>query len=143
MKRILMAGALAAVAAAASAQTRAGGTPETPTRSESRMRGDDFRRPADWRKGSELSSARLSGRDNEPLGDFEDLVVDPASGRVVYGVVRRGAADQSKFYAVPWSSVRGAGDARSPSYRLDMDAKRFEGAPHFTSDKWPTFSNRQ
>jgi sporulation protein YlmC with PRC-barrel domain len=100
--------------------------------------------PNHWRKGSDFSSAALLSKDNQSLGTFEDFVFDPATGRVVYGILRRPAGTEGpgRYHAIPWSSIRFGSDSGKPTYQIDMEANRFAQGPHFEPDKWPEFSNR-
>ncbi len=106
-------------------------------------RHDDFRRPAHWRRGSELGGVRLRSTNNTNIGRFEDFVIDPATGRIVYGVVvRDDAGDRGKLYPIPWSAIHpGAGD-RKDGFSVEFEGTRLSGAPSFPTSEWPNSTNQ-
>lgn len=108
-------------------------------------RTDDFAEPSAWRLGSSLLHAEVTNRTGEPVGRFEDIVYDPITGRPLFGVILSNKpAESGKFYAVPWSIVRGAVDAGANNgvYRAEIDAPRLNDVSSFTAARWPEFDNR-
>jgi len=100
-------------------------------------------------KASEVVGAKVRNAQNENIGKVEDLVVDPATGRIDYAVVsidKRGTKDQ--WYAVPFQKLtvpmsmdKDGKDARkemkNPEFVLDLDQAKLDTAPGFNKDKWP------
>ncbi len=106
-------------------------------------------------KASKVIGAKLSNAQNQKIGEIEDLVLDPISGRIDFAVVSlesKNAKDQ--WYAVPFQSLAMAAhdglkdgeraDAKKmtdPEFTLQqIDVAKIEGAPGFAKDKWPDLS---
>ncbi len=75
--------------------------------------------------------------DGTELGRIDRLMIDRATGQVVYAVMsREGAADDlSNRYPLPWSLLvpRPAGDG----YQAEITKEELKGAPKFCSaDPW-------
>jgi sporulation protein YlmC with PRC-barrel domain len=90
-----------------------------------------------------MSADRLAGDEvrnaaGELLGELTDIMIDVASGRVAYGVVSvpgvLGVGD--KLFAIPWKSLRR--DRENNCFRLDVAKARFDGAPRFDKESWPS-----
>ena len=80
----------------------------------------------------ELRRADLRNPAGERMGSISELVVDPHSGRVAYGIVEQGGlfgigADR---YPVPWSLFRPADGGEG--LVLDVSRDQLAGAPQFT-----------
>lgn len=77
----------------------------------------------------------VRGSTGEDLGKLKDLVVDPRSGRIVYGIVSTGGVlgvgDTQR--AVPFSAISYASDAHE-SLKIDLSLTDWQRAPLFNSD---------
>lgn len=80
------------------------------------------------------------------IGEVEDLVVDPMTGRIDYAVVSLKERGPDQWHAVPWSTLsvpaampdkKDAKDMAKPEFMLNADAARLKAAPGFSKDKWP------
>jgi sporulation protein YlmC with PRC-barrel domain len=90
---------------------------------------------------STLSGYRVRSVENEDLGTIEEIMIDPADGRIAYAVLCFGGLTGfgDRLYAVPWSLLR-----LNPADRvliLDWDRKHLEGAPAFDQDEWPDLND--
>jgi sporulation protein YlmC with PRC-barrel domain len=79
----------------------------------------------------------------EELGTLNDLVVNPADNRVVYGVLASGGllGLGEKLFAVPLSALQHA--AKVDTLLLDMAQERLKQAPEFNPHNWPQMTDRQ
>lgn len=78
------------------------------------------------------------------IGEVEDLVVDPMTGRIDYAVVSLKERGADQWHAVPWSTLSVPAamptdkkDVAKPEFALNVDASRVKNAPGFPKDKWP------
>lgn len=97
---------------------------------------------------SPVKSSAIIGTDvvnpqGENLGDIKEVVIDPHSGRVAYGVVSFGGflGMGEKLFAIPFSAF--AYDLANNEYVLDVSRDRLKSAPGFAADKWPTMSDEK
>lgn len=103
-------------------------------------------------KASKVIGAKLSNAQNQKIGEIEDLVLDPATGRIDFAVVSlESKTDKGQWHAVPFQTLavaahQGLKDSdrteaenqTDPEFTLQqIDAAKIEGAPGFPKDKWP------
>lgn len=76
------------------------------------------------------------------LGDIKEIMIDMASGKVVYAVLSFGGllGMGSKLFAVPWGAL--ALDTANKRFTLDVQADRLKDAPGFDKDHWPSMSDQ-
>ncbi|GAB5536379.1 MAG: hypothetical protein Rubg2KO_26280 [Rubricoccaceae bacterium] len=93
-----------------------------------------------------LSSTSIVGTSvknfqREDLGEIQDLMIDPQSGRVIYAVLDFGGflGIGDKYFAVPLQAF--SVDRVNEVFSLDIDKERLENAPGFDKDNWPTTAN--
>src|SRR5437016_6981829 len=97
-------------------------------------------RTSDWLAGN-LIGKPVRNAAGETLGKLEELVVDPASGNVMFGILSlSGLSGMSdRLVAVPWNAL---GHVAGRDYvLLDMDKNVLEHAPSFTRNEWPDVSD--
>jgi sporulation protein YlmC with PRC-barrel domain len=94
-------------------------------------------------KGSTLIGGDVKNPQGENLGDIKDIVVDRASGRVVYAVVSFGGflGLGEKLFAVPWGAFSQAAPNKD-RFVLAVDKERLKNAPGFDSTNWPQMASR-
>ncbi|SED59917.1 PRC-barrel domain-containing protein [Rhodobacter sp. 24-YEA-8] len=97
--------------------------------------------------GYEATTAHLiSGKDDvkgtrvyspagDDLGHIDDVMIDPASGKVVYGVLQFGGflGIGSDYHPIPFGKLRY--DGARGVYVTDLTKAQLEGAPAY-SDDW-------
>ena len=90
---------------------------------------------------STLLGERVRNLAGEELGNIEELMVDLASGRIVYAVLSFGGflGFGSKRFPVPWNALRS--DRGAHDIVLDTDRATLERAPNFDREKWPDMAN--
>ncbi len=91
-------------------------------------------------KVSRLMGMPVNNLQNESLGKVENLLLDLPSGRLVAVVVSSGGfiGIGDELSAVPPTALRFASDRHS--LVLDASKELLTQAPHFSSDRWPNFS---
>lgn len=78
----------------------------------------------------------------EKLGDLKDIVLDTATGEIVYAVMASGGVlgMGEKLFAVPWNALRIQG--HNENLVLDANPDRLKSATGFDKDHWPTAPDR-
>jgi sporulation protein YlmC with PRC-barrel domain len=79
----------------------------------------------------------------ENLGEITDIMIDVPTGRVAYAVMSVGGVlgMGSKLFAIPWSALRL--DTENKCFRMNVAKERFEQAPGFDKDHWPTMADQR
>jgi len=93
-------------------------------------------------RASKIIGTKVKNLKGENLGDIKELVLDPESGQVVYGVVSFGGVLGlgNKLFAVPWKALVWTRDKEY--YVLDLDKDTLKKAPGFDKKHWPDSSNK-
>jgi sporulation protein YlmC with PRC-barrel domain len=104
---------------------------------------DDFRMAPRWQKANDLINKKVTNSGSENLGKLEDIVFDPNSGRILYGVLSFGGflGMGDKLFAIPWQSLQLSAD--SNAFTLNVDKDRLKDAPGFDKSQWPNFADEQ
>lgn len=90
--------------------------------------------PANIHRMSEIRGSQIMASDGTRLGTVDELVVDPATGRIAYAV----AGDTQRRIPIPWSALQpGTGN----TFQLKMDAAKFRNAPTFRPDERPNLAS--
>lgn len=97
-------------------------------------------RLAHVQRASKLIGMTVRNRQDEKLGDVEDLLVDMPSGRVVAVVLSSGGflGMGDVLSAVPPSALKFSADR--DSLQLDATKEKLSNAPHFKANEWPDFA---
>lgn len=88
-----------------------------------------------WQKASDLMGKGFVNRQSEPLGELEDLVVDPDGQRLLYGIVDA----KGKNHAVPWQALDLTDNAEH--VMLASGTQSLEESAAFVDDDWPDFTD--
>jgi hypothetical protein len=85
--------------------------------------------------GQTIQGTRVFNPAGEELGHIDDVMVDAASGRVVYGVLQFGGflGIGSDFHAIPFGKLRY--EAERNGYVTDLTKDQLENAPR-QEDSW-------
>ena len=93
-----------------------------------------------------LSAGTLTGdtirnRNDEELGNLEEIMIDLNSGRVAYVVLSAGGflGIGDKYFAVPWDLLEV--DTENHDVVVNLDKETIENAPGFDKDNWPSTSD--
>jgi len=93
------------------------------------------------RTAHEVLGRPVRDGNGEPLGDIEELVVEPLSGRVAYALVALGNGDERRDYLpVPWAAL--ASESTGDAFVLPLPHRRLRQAPGFAADDWPDLDDR-
>ncbi len=90
-----------------------------------------------------LSAKILSGMDvvnptHEALGEIEDIMIDPATGNIVYAVLTFGGfmGFGEKYFAIPWEAFY-LDTKNEDVVILNIPREKLENAPGFDKNDWP------
>jgi len=91
----------------------------------------------------DLESHAVFAPDGSRLGEIEDIVVDPVSGRIVYAVVELGGflGIGERSFPVPWALMKAI--PQGDRLELDVSPERMKGAPQFTGSNRPDMTDPQ
>jgi hypothetical protein len=81
-------------------------------------------------------------RQGEHLGSVYNLMIDKYSGQVAYAVMSFGGflGIGESYHPLPWRTL--TYDTRKGGYVVDLDRRRLETAPSYTSSTVPNWSDR-
>jgi hypothetical protein len=81
-------------------------------------------------------------RQGEHLGSVYNLMIDKYSGQVAYAVMSFGGflGMGESYHPLPWRTL--TYDTRKGGYVVDLDRRRLETAPSYTSSSAPNWSDR-
>ena len=90
-------------------------------------------------KASDLIGMTIKNRQDETVGEVEDLALDVQSGRIVAIIVSSGGflGIGSELSAVPPTALRFNADR--DTLQMDASKEMLSDAPHFKADQWPDF----
>jgi sporulation protein YlmC with PRC-barrel domain len=93
-------------------------------------------------RASEIIGSNIENRQGENLGEIEDLVVDPATGRISYAVLSYGGVlgVGDRRTAVPFTALNPKPDDPE-KFVLNIERQRLEQAPSFESREWPNLND--
>lgn len=96
-----------------------------------------------WQKSTDLIGKNVTNSGGDNLGEIEEIVVDPNSGRILYGVLSFGGflGMGDKLFAIPWQALQLSGDNKA--FTLNVDKDRLKSAPGFDKSQWPNFADEQ
>lgn len=93
-----------------------------------------------------LSAGTLTGdtvrnRQDEELGNVEEIMIDLDSGRISYFVLSAGGflGVGDKYFAIPWELLEV--DTENHDVVVDLSKETVENAPGFDKDNWPDASD--
>jgi hypothetical protein len=89
-----------------------------------------------------VESTAVYDRRGECLGTVHHLMIDKYTGQVAYAVMSFGGflGIGESYHPLPWKML--TYDTRLGGYVVDLDRKRLEGAPSYTSRQMPDWSDR-
>ncbi len=95
------------------------------------------------RRVSQVIDADIKDASNQDVGEIEDLIVEPATGRIAYAVIDLNRAMRSgeRYAAIPISKL--STDAQDKEFILSMGRDELRNAPSFNSSQWPDWSDDQ
>ena len=111
--------------------------------------GNDYWATSDQGPGPQVMAAdTLTGDEvrngaDEKLGEITDIMLDVPTGRVAYAVMSVGGVlgIGNKLFAIPWSAMQLDTDGKC--FRLNVARERFDQAPGFDKDHWPSMADQR
>lgn len=99
-------------------------------------------RVSETHRASEIIGKNIENRQGESLGEIQDLVVDPSTGRVSYAVLSYGGVlgVGDKLTAVPFQALNPK-PGEADKLVLNIDKERLKTAPSFESGNWPDLTD--
>lgn len=93
-------------------------------------------------KASDMIGTDVVDAQGDSLGEVEEVVIDPNTGRIAYVVVSFGGFLDigKKLFAIPFKALKYDWDENE--YMLDTPKEQLEEAPGFDEDHWPTMSEQ-
>ena len=90
-----------------------------------------------------LQGDKVKNDAGEDLGEITDIMIDVPTGRVAYAVMSVGGflGIGDKLFAIPWSAMQL--DPENKCFRMNIAKERFEQAPGFDKDHWPTMADQR
>lgn len=90
---------------------------------------------------STLDGDRVFSSDNQEIGKIKEIMLEVASGRIVYAVMSSGGflGIGDKLLALPWSAL--TLDTTHKCFVLNVAAERVKNAPGFDKDHWPAMAD--
>jgi sporulation protein YlmC with PRC-barrel domain len=90
-----------------------------------------------WQKTSDLIGKNVRNRQNEDIGEINDLAIDPESGRVLYAILKF----KGKYFSIPWPAVSPTSDNKY--INLDISKDMLKDEVGFDKDRWPNFADER
>jgi sporulation protein YlmC with PRC-barrel domain len=93
-------------------------------------------------RASELIGSNIENHQGDNLGEIEDLVMDPATGRISYAVLSYGGVlgIGDRLTAVPFTALSPKPD-EPDKFVLNIERERLEQAPGFEPREWPDLTD--
>lgn len=84
-----------------------------------------------------ITGSNVQNLEGKNIGNIQDLMIDPATGDVVYAVLSFGGflGIGDKYFAIPIETLDFS--SRDDTIVLDVSKETLENAPGFDKDNWP------
>ncbi len=91
---------------------------------------------------SELDGKAMHSSDDKDIGKVKEIILDVRTGRIAYVVLSSGGffGMGDKLQAIPWHVL--TLDAKHNCFRLSASSEKFESAPGFPKDNWPSMADQ-
>ncbi len=92
---------------------------------------------------NKVEGTAVYNRQGERLGEVYNFMVDKYSGQVAYAVMSFGGflGLGASYHPLPWRVLDY--DTRMGGYVVDLDKAKLQGAPTFSQDETPNWSDRE
>lgn len=86
---------------------------------------------------STLCGNKVKNRNDETLGEIDEIMLDVPRGRIAYAVMSIGGflGVGERLFALPWTAL--TLDTEQKCFVMDAAPAAFENAPGFDKDDWP------
>jgi sporulation protein YlmC with PRC-barrel domain len=101
-------------------------------------------------RSKDILGLKVTNSSDESLGKIEDIVIDPAAGKIRYAVVSFGGmlGIGNKLFAVPWGKLAfvpkgttSSGTEKEAYCLLNLSKDVLKNAPGFDKSDWPNFAD--
>jgi hypothetical protein len=92
-------------------------------------------------RSCDVKGVDVKNRQNESLGEIEEIMIDKIQGKVAYLVLSFGGflGMGDKLFAMPWHIFDY--DAAEDCFRINVSKEKLENSPGFDKDHWPDSSD--
>jgi sporulation protein YlmC with PRC-barrel domain len=88
---------------------------------------------------SQLTGSSIKNTSGDSLGQINDFVVDPTTGRIEFAVLSlKEGGNSGKLTAIPWTLIRPSGEGQNLTANIDKD--KLSSAQTFDRSQWPDMS---
>lgn len=97
-------------------------------------------------RGSQLSNLAITDAQGTQLGTINQVVYDPAAGRLNYAALSlSGASGGQKLVALPWDVIHPMRVSDRDVYQVSLDANRLQSAPVYKNgeQEWNEMTDRR
>ena len=84
-----------------------------------------------WQKCSDLCGKEVRTAQTDDVGKLNDVVIDPDSGRILYGIL----SYRDKLFAIPWNVL--TLNSNAEQLVLNADEEQLSDGFSFDKDSWP------
>jgi len=96
----------------------------------------------------DIRGANVYGRNDEKLGDIDDVIFDHSTGIVRYLVVETGGWFSHKKFLVPPHRLHTAAEHKNDDFSVNLDKSQIETLPHYheadlqSEEKWKRYEKQ-
>jgi len=98
-------------------------------------------------RASKIIGTNVENPQGEALGEIEEVVFDPQTGRITYAVLSFGGflGVGEKHFAIPWAALTPQAGRTTAAQRfvLNIDKERLKSAPGFEKTAWPNMADHR
>ena len=93
-------------------------------------------------RGSKVIGAELFNQQGEDIGEIQNLLVHPNSGKIAYATceVDKYATGNDKLTNVPWKLIRQS-TKDTEGFVVNADKAKLSGAKYFSANDWPDYND--
>lgn len=116
--------------------------PTRVTEIDSSVSKDQMRKAFNTCRSSKLIGKSVQNAEGKDLGEIHEIVIDPTSGRIAYGVLSFGGwmGLGDKLFAVPWQSFKSGAEEKLV---LNVNKQALENAKGFDADHYPDMADQR
>jgi sporulation protein YlmC with PRC-barrel domain len=94
-------------------------------------------------KVSSIIGTNVVNPNHDNLGEIDEVVIDPRSGKVAYAVISSGGflSMGEKLFAIPFNAFEY--DATKNEYVLNVTKEKLKAAPGFDAKHWPSMADEK
>lgn len=92
---------------------------------------------------SDVTGKRVENLNGRYIGEIQDIMIEPKSGRIAYAVLSFGGflGIGDKYFAVPVEALDFS--VKKNTITLDVNKEKLKNAPGFDKNNWPVAANEE